>query len=165
VNEVYLESAKVKINNIHWDKIGTIVTDEDSKLGYEFLRRLAIFFKEEQLKPLPPAFTNIAKLLGDVEDEIEISMYCSPEAVKFLNKNLYVQSILEYYLQLAKYADELPVVHKYLNIYELLIKVIERGGSFSIKPLSLDITNVAHFPLDEWYTRFLEKEPIDIKDL
>lgn len=34
--------------------------------------------------PLPPAFTNIAKLLGDLEDEIEISMYCSSEAVEFL---------------------------------------------------------------------------------
>lgn len=42
---MYLENAKLKINNIHWDKIGTTVTDEDSKLGYEFLRRLAIFLK------------------------------------------------------------------------------------------------------------------------
>lgn len=162
---MYLERAKLKISNINWDNIGKTSTDEDSKLGYEFLRRLALFFKEEQLKPLPPAFTNIAKLLGDLEDEIEISMYCSSEAVEFLNKNLYIQRIFEYYLQLAKYADKSPVVHKYLNIYELLIKVFERGGSFSIKPLALDIKNVAYFPLNEWYIRFLEKEPIDIKDL
>lgn len=45
VNEVYLESAKLKINNIHWDNIGTTSTDEDYKLGYEFLRRLALFLK------------------------------------------------------------------------------------------------------------------------
>lgn len=165
VREMYLERAIFKIDNLNWSLVGTVVTEEDSKLGYEFLRRLAQLFKTEQLKPMPPAFANIAKLLGDIEDEIKISNYCNSDAVEFLNKNIYIQRIFEFYLQLAKYADKYPDASQYLSIYELLIKVFERGGSFSIKPLALEITNIAHFPLNEWYTRFVEKEPIDISDL
>ncbi|MFI8711300.1 hypothetical protein [Brevibacillus brevis] len=162
---MYLERATIKINNVNWKLVGTVVAEKDSKLGYEFLRRLAQFFKAEQLEPMPPVFANVAKLLGDMGGEIQISLYCNLEAVEFLNKNVYIQRIFEYYLQLAKYADKYPDTSQYLSIYEPLIKVFERGGSFTIKPLALEIKNIAHFPLNDWYTRFVEKEPIEINDL
>ncbi|SHN80783.1 MULTISPECIES: hypothetical protein [unclassified Paenibacillus] len=160
-----LENAVSKLNSINWGSVGTVISEEDTNLGYEFLRRMAQFFKAEQLKPMPPAFTNVAKLLGDQEEELDISAYCSSEAVAYLNQNSYVKRIFEYYLQLAKYAENNTGISQYLDIYEPLIKLFERGGSFTIKPLSLEIIQVSHFPLNNWYEKFVEKDPIDINNL
>ncbi|MFJ2046084.1 hypothetical protein ACIOBL_20990 [Paenibacillus taichungensis] len=160
-----LENAVSKLNSINWGSIGTVISEEDTNLGYEFLRRMAQFFKAEQLKAMPPAFTNVAKLLGDQEEELDISAYCSSEAVAYLNQNSYVKRIFEYYLQLAKYTAVIPGISQYLDIYEPLIKLFERGGSFCIKPLSLEISQVSHFPLNNWYEKFVVKDPIDIDNL
>lgn len=160
-----LENAVSKLNNINWGSVGTVISEEDTNLGYEFLRRMAQFYKVEQLKPMPPAFTNVAKLLGDQEEELDISAYCSSEAVAYLNQNSYVKRIIEYYLQLAKYAENKKGISQYLDIYEPLIKLFERGGSFTIKTLSLEIIQVSHFPLNNWYEKFVEKDPIDINNL
>ncbi|WP_339285692.1 hypothetical protein [Paenibacillus sp. FSL R5-0486] len=70
-----LENAVSKLNSINWGSVGTGVSEKDTNLGYEFLRRMAQFYKAEQLKPMPPAFTNVAKLLGDQEEELDISAY------------------------------------------------------------------------------------------
>ncbi|SEK82788.1 hypothetical protein [Paenibacillus sp. OK003] len=159
-----LENAVSKLNSINWGSVGTVISEEDANLGYEFLRRMAQFYKVEQLKPMPPAFTNVAKLLGDQEEELDISAYCSSDAVAYLNQNSYVKRIFEYYLQLANYSEERPGISQYLEIYEPLIKLFERGGAFTIKPLSLEIIKVSHFPLNNWYEKFVDKNPIDINN-
>lgn len=165
MSQVYLNKATERINNIKWDQAGTIVLEENAELGREFLRRLAQFYKEEEIKPLKPMFTNIASLLGDVE-EVNISDYCSSDATDFLTKfNIYVYRIFGYYVQLAKYADKHPEYIKYLSIYEPLIRIFERGGLFVFRIHELEILNVISIPLDEWYERFVEREPIEINDL
>ncbi|MDT0121069.1 hypothetical protein Q9R46_00325 [Paenibacillus sp. RRE4] len=66
---MYLDDTVCRINEINWRKVGTIVSNEDADLGYEFLRRLALFYKNGGIRPQPPMFTNVAKLLGDTENE------------------------------------------------------------------------------------------------
>ncbi|MGG4147290.1 hypothetical protein ABEW34_29660 [Paenibacillus algorifonticola] len=162
---MYLDEAIVKINSVKWDAIGTNVSKADVKLAQEFLRRLAQFFKEELIKPRPPLFSNIAQLLGDNEEEIVISNYCSEEASKFLGRSIYTGKVFEYYIQLSKYVDEHQKAIKYLNVYEPLIKIIERGGLFDLRHQSLEIQNVGHMPLSGWFEKFVTKEPIDIDTL
>ncbi|WP_242951649.1 hypothetical protein [Clostridium felsineum] len=160
-----MKEAIARINNIKWDIVGTNVSEKESNLGYEFLRRLANFFKDESIKPMKPLVTNIAKLLGDTEEEIVISDYCTSEVIEFLGENLYMKNVMQYYIQLARYADKNLEAIKYLSVYEPLIRIFEEGGMFILKINTLDIVNVAHFPLDRWYERFVEKEHINIDNL
>ncbi|WP_242223013.1 hypothetical protein [Bacillus cereus group sp. BfR-BA-01380] len=160
-----MNEAIVRINNVKWDIVGTNASEAEATLGYEFLRRLAKFFEEESIQPIKPLVANIAKLLGDVEEEVIISDYCNSETVAFSSENIYIKNIIQYYIQLAKYADKNPDVIKYLSVYEPLIRILERGGMFVLKINTLDIVKAAHFPLDRWYEGFVEERPIDIDKL
>lgn len=162
---MYFNDAIEIINNIEWDTVGKNVSKEDTDLGYEFLRRLAKFFKEESIKPIVPLFANIASSLGDDEGEIGIADYCNPVVSEFLGDDKYQKSIVQYYLQLAKYADKNLHGAKYLSVYDQIIKLLERGGNYVLRIYELEIVNVAHYPLSKWYERFIEKEPIDICEM
>ncbi|PAD71170.1 hypothetical protein [Paenibacillus campinasensis] len=159
---MYLDKALQRINCKNWNVVGSNPSQSDTHLGYEFLRRLAQFFKEQSQKPVPPLYANIAKLLGD-EEVVVISDYCNKEAIEFLDDQKYVGKVFGYYLQLAKYTDKNPDAQIYLDVYDPLIRIIERGGLFILKLLELDI--VANLPLNGWYERFVEKEAIDIENL
>lgn len=93
---MHLNDTVCRINEINWRKVGTIVSNEDADLGYEFLRRLALFYKNEGLRPQPPMFTNIAKLLGDTENEFPIAMYCNPEVLEFIDDYQYLKKYLNF---------------------------------------------------------------------
>lgn len=161
---MYMNELIERINNIKWDVVGKNNSEVEADFGYEYLRRLAKFFKEESIMPIKPVMANIAKLLGDVEEEIVISDYLSPEAVEFAGEGM-SKNILKYYLQLARYADKNPNVDKYLSIYDPLIKLLERGGKYVLSINELEIVNVARYPLRQWYERFVAKEPINIDEL
>lgn len=163
--KMFLDKAIQRINDIQWDRVGHNPSSTDAQLGYEFLRRLAHFFKEQSIKPTPPLYANIARLLGDSNEEVIVADYCTLEASGFLSDNLYVGKIFGYYIQLAKYADQSPDTMKYLHVYEPLIKIIEKGGLFILKHLELDIVNVANFPLHGWYNRFVDKEAINVDEM
>ncbi|SFF33376.1 hypothetical protein SAMN04487969_1276 [Paenibacillus algorifonticola] len=162
---MYLNKALDKINNIKWNEVGTIISKEDADLGREFLRRVAGFYKEESIKPMKPMFTHIAKLLGDTEEEVEISKYCSSLVLETIVKNTSAKRIFEFYIQLSKYVDKNSEYEKYLNVYEPLIRIFERGGSFIFRMHELEIENVAYISMNEWYDRFVEMEPINIEGM
>lgn len=162
---MYLNKAVVKINSIKWHKVGTNFSKAQSNLGYEFLRRLAKFFKDESIKPIKPFAANIANLIGDTDKNISISDYCNTETVEFLGKNSYTKNIIHFYIQLAKYADKNPKAIKYLSVYEPLIKLLEIEGMYVLRLNELEIVNVAYYPLSGWYEDFVEMVPIDINEL
>ncbi|WP_419761082.1 hypothetical protein [Brevibacillus brevis] len=165
MRKLYLNEVVSRINQIKWNEVRTKENEENSKLGIEYLRRLAIFFREESVRPIHPMIANIAKILGDVEEGIKISDFCSKEASDFLTKEAYFGKVFEYYIQLARYVDINPTYSKYLSVYEPLIRIAERGGFFVLKPHELDIINVSYIPLGNWYERYVIKEPIDISNL
>ncbi|WP_310938419.1 hypothetical protein [Clostridium sp. SHJSY1] len=157
-----MDEAIERINNIRWNEVGKKASEAEADLGYEFLRRLAKFFKEESIKPIVPLVGNIAKLLGDSEKEVVVSDYCNSEVVEFLGENIYKKNIIQYYIQLARYIDKNPDAAKYISVYEPLIKLLEQGGMFVLRIKELEIVNAGYYPLREWYERFVEKEPINI---
>lgn len=159
-----LKFAIERINNIKWGLIGTNSSEVEADLAREYLRRLAQFFKGKSMKPIPPIIANIAKILGD-EEEVAISDYCNVESMGDHGSNLYVYKVLEYYLQLAKFADKNQEAIKYLNVYEPLIRIFEREGMVVLKPGELNIVKCAHIPLNSWYDKFLEMKPLDLENL
>lgn len=162
---MYLDNAVSRIDGIKWDDVGTIVSNKDGDLACEFLRRLALFYKNECLSPQPPMFSNIAKLLGDTENEVHISMYCNPRVIEFVANYQYIKKLFEFYIQLSIYVDKNPKYTEYLNVYEPLIRIFERGGFFVLKPQELDIKNVMYIPLNGWYDRFVSAEPYETINL
>ncbi|MFM9277129.1 hypothetical protein [Paenibacillus jiagnxiensis] len=155
-----LNQAMQRINQIPWDSIGTMESKEDSDLAREYLRRLALFYKDESITPLPPLISNIAKLLGDVDNELEVIDYChNINAIEFLNNHTFPRKIIEYYLQLAKFIDENSAYSKYLNVYTPLIRIFENGGLVVFRTRDLEVINGAFIPLNGWYERFVEKKP------
>jgi len=162
---MYLEKAVERINNLKWNELGMNFSKVQVDLGYEFLRRLAKFFKDESIKPIKPFAANIARLMGDTDGDISISDYCNTETVEYLEKNAYKRNIIQYYIQLAKYADKEPKAIKYLSVYEPLIRLLEIGGMYVLRYNELEIVHVAHFPLYGWYEDFVDVEPIDIDEL
>lgn len=93
---MYMNKCIKRINSINWDVVGSNISKSEVYFGYEFLRRLARFFKEKSIIPRKPLMTNIAKLLGDVDKEFIISDYCNKETVEFLEKNSYTREVIEY---------------------------------------------------------------------
>lgn len=151
---MYFKNAIERINKIVTQKLeGTL--DEQKKLGYEYLRRMASFVKEKSLKPINPLCINIATILGDSEED-EYIKYCSFEIqIAFENKVL-PQMIINFYLQLAKFADNNQNMALYLQVYEPMIKLLEQGVDFGFREGGLMVDNVMFFPLGGWYHRFLD---------
>ena len=159
-----LQAAITRINAIHWESVGTSSSEIEADLAREFLRRLAIFFRDTSTRPLPPFIANVANILGD-EQAVEISNYCNMEVAENYGSNLYVYKVFEYYLQLAKLADQDHGYVEYLLIYEPLIKIFEREGLVVLKPGELNVVGCAHIPLNDWYDKFIDMEPLDLNNL
>jgi len=155
---MYLDDTVCRINRINWGKVGTVISNEDAALGCEFLRRLALFYKNEGLKPQPPLFTNVAKLLGDTEGEFPISMYCHPRILEFVADYHYLKKIIEFTIQLSMFVEKKQEHSAYLNVYEPLIRILERGGFFVLRPQELEIHKIEYISLNGWYDRFLITE-------
>lgn len=149
------ESAINRINNINWENVGKNASEIDVRLGCEFLRRLARFYKKTSNKQYPPLFSNIAKFLGD-DKEIDFTKYYSDNTKEFLSKTIYQRNIFEYYLQIALFAEEHNEARQYLDVYEPLIEICERGGSFKLRKRELEIEQIAYISLTDWYNKYLD---------
>ena len=155
---MYFTKAVARVNNIVWSKSGKTLNNNVNHLGNEYLRRMAIFLKEQSLKPVNPLCVNVASVLGDEEgtDYIE---YCSVEVQSAVRDKTLPRMILNFYLQLADYSDYNKKAASYLQIYEPLIQILEQGFIFAFRDGGLMIYNVGYYPLSGWYDRFVEALP------
>ncbi len=150
---MYLEQAISRINNIEWDEVGTKISGKCAVLGAEFLQRLANFYDKTSNKPYPPLFCDVATVLGDT-GKMDFEQYYNEKTKKFLSKTIYQYKIFEYYLKLSRLADENFEAQQYLNIYEPLIEILERGGSFKLRKNHLEIEGITSIPLNNWFYRY-----------
>ncbi len=156
---MYFDDAINRINKIEWKKLEEAMGDTEKDLGYEYLRRMAEFVNKQELPPnINPLLVNVAFTLGD-RTEINYVEQCSLEVQETLTNNVLPKHILNFYLQLAYYADYNTEVERYLQIYEPLIQLLERGFLFAFREGGLMIYNVAFYPLNGWYERFLNAQP------
>lgn len=156
---MYLESALDRVSHIHWDQFGKPHTDLAAVefLGYEYLRRMAAFFKGQSLAPQFPLITNIAVMLGDTES---FSLDCCrveiPERIR--NQSI-PRCTLEFYLQLARFSDVNASAAQYMSVYDPLIMLLEHGYNFTYKERGLYIYDLALHPLDNWYEKHIQAPP------
>jgi len=160
---MYYEDAVNRINSINWEQLGKAENGNNNHLGYEYLRRMAFFYKEHPIKTKYkfPFFFNIAEYLGSKET-IRVVDCCNADAQEGLKEGSMAEYVVSFYLQLAKYADQKEEAATFLSIYDPLIRLLEKGFYFGIREGGLLIYNGRFYPLNNWYERFLDAEPIDI---
>lgn len=162
---MYLDTAVKRINDIDWDLVGKNASKEDMLLAYEYLRRLAVFFKETGIKSRMPMVANIAYLLGDNCMRIDMMDYCTKPVSDYFVDNTFKCIGIEYYVQMAGYADRCPEQLKYLGVFEPLIRIYERGGECEIRYNEINLVNIGSFSLVGWYSKFRSAKAKSIKQL
>ena len=115
------------------------------------------------MKPYPPLFSNLAKILGDNSD-IDFTEYFDEKTGKYINETSYKSKIVEYYLQLSLYDENNLEFAQYLDIYDPMIRLYEKGGSFKLRKNDLEIVGVIFIPLHNWFEKFKNKAPYIIEE-
>lgn len=156
---MYLKSALDRISHIYWDQFGKPHTELAAVefMGYEYLRRMAAFFKEQSLPPQFPLITNIAVILGDT-DEFTLDC-CGVEIPEKIRSQSIPFCTLEFYLQLARFSDINSSAAQYMSVYDPLIILLENGYNFTYKERGLYIYDLALYPLDNWYEKHVQAPP------
>ena len=97
---------------------------------------------------------------------MDLSVFFEEKTVRNLLKGgVMVKNIIKGYLKLSEFIDEKNILIKYLEIYNPLIRILERGGNYQYKEGGIMVQNSGLFPLHGWYEKFLGKEPIDISNI
>jgi len=149
---MYYEDVVNRINSINWEQLNKIEGGNDNNLGGEYLRRMALFYKEHSIEKHPFIF-NIAEYLGN-EETIGVADCCNMEAQEALKNRSWPRAIVSFYLQLAKYADQKEEAATFLSIYDPLIKLLEKGFDFTYREGGLLIYNACFYSLHDWYERY-----------
>lgn len=160
---MYSKIAIERINKVSWTTLGTAGTREDSKLMAEFLRRMAIFSVSHNVMPQNPFVIDIANELG-FHNNIDTEKFYSKEMLEYVNNNMYANYLIKSYLKLSVISDEIKEVQKYLDIYDPIIRLFEKGVHFIVRSGFIDVTNVGSFPVRNWLSRS-QNEPFDINDI
>lgn len=158
---MYFEKAINRINQIEWERLSIINRADEQNLGHEYLQRLATFFHEQKIKPINPLVANVASLLGD-ESTIDIADWCDTKVLESLEDKSIPKAIVMFYLQLARYIDQVPENAPLLDIYEPLLRLLEKGFVFGYREGGLMVYNAKLYPLNGWYDRFVNATPIEI---
>ncbi len=151
-----LENAIDRINKIDWNELGKPREGHDYFLAGDFLKRAAVFIKEQGIKPINPLVLDVVAVLGDKE-EINYIEYCSLEVKKALENRCTVSYVINSYLKLVDYVNKNKDVEAYLQIYEPMIQLLEMGYAYGYREGGLLFYNGGFFPLNGWYERFLDK--------
>ena len=164
-----IEKSLNRINNINWNNYGKLGDRFDGDLVYEYLRKLAKFYKENPTKPLAPFYVDVVRSLGFEFDreltDISLSEFFEEKIVENLLTSRMAEYTIKGYIKLSKFIDENSDYTEYLEIYDPLIRVLERGGGYRYKDGGIMVQNYGLFPLHGWCEKFLEKEPIDISNI
>lgn len=158
---MYLDNAISRINKIEWGKSRMPIDKYKHHFGYEYLRRIASFIKEQQIKPINPLFLNVAAVLGHTTEQDYLE-FCGIETRRFLENKCAQRNMVVFYLQLANYVDKNPEAEEYLSIYDPMIRMLEEGDSYAFRDGGLMIHNVGLYTLHGWYDRFVDAAPKEI---
>ncbi|MEY9973238.1 hypothetical protein ABH966_003622 [Lysinibacillus sp. RC46] len=152
-----LSIALKRLSIIQFESIDDNIKESHHVLIREYLRRINIFLDNLEIDVDKYPIFSISKALGKSFDS-KIFDICP----KLKTNNLYIQAICYCYLEISQLADEgVDEAKDYIDLYEPMIKFIERGGVFWIRQGEL-IVGKSAYPLSYW--RNLEIQPIDISD-
>jgi hypothetical protein len=151
---MYIDKAIERLNGIDWSNVGKNVHKDDVKLGVEFVKRMAKFCSENDVKPILPFMINIASYFGDYEIDESILSKCSNEVKTIINSQSFSYTIADFYLQTARLVDSNSQYDTYLQVYEPIIQLYEKGGIFNYREGGMSFIGSGLIPLSGWYETF-----------
>ena len=155
---MYFEEAVKRINSIDWEKFGTNERRDEEGHVSKYLHRLEELIREcvEGTIPIHPLYcANVAKYLGDTET-VNIADYCSPIVLERTENHRLVQYVIEWYLQLVKYAECNEMAEKYVDVFDSLITLLESGRRFFNGDGGINVPGTGYWPLHGWYSRVVK---------
>lgn len=125
----------------------------------EYLRRVNQLLNEMDASIDQYPLLSFAKILGKAIDEKVYRAYSKLDTLG----NPYVKVICYGYLEVSELADQgVDEAIQYIDLYEPMIKLFERGGSFIIRQGEMVVGSSA-YPLNYW--RHLNISVQDISDI
>ena len=85
---MYTEKAIERLNNINWEDVGKNGEEKDIELGIEFIKKMAVFCKKNQIKPTLPFMTNLSPPEGDCVLNQEILDRCNYKVQEIIKKTI-----------------------------------------------------------------------------
>ena len=154
-----LNKAVERLSSIPFEDLGTGSRESSHVLLREYFRRTNQFLNEMGISIDRYPVFSFAKVIGEsVNDEV---YKACPKAD--LIQNPYMKAICYCYLEISELADQgVSSATRYVDLYEPIIKFLERGGSFTIRQGELLVGSSA-YPLTYW--RDLDIPVQDISDM
>lgn len=153
-----VNNAVNRLSSIGFENVGDKLQESHHVLIREYFRRVNAFLDTESIPVDKYPIFSIAKVLGKT---VDVNVFNLCPKLDEIN-NLYIKAICYCYLEISKLADEgVSEAIEYIDLYEPMIKLLERGGSFSIRQGEM-IVGTSSYPLKYW--RDLDIPITDISD-
>lgn len=154
---MYFEDSIKRINNINWEKLGTNQQKDEEWLMGKYLKRLETMIEEYgpgEIPIHPVICANVAIYLGDTEG-FNIREYCELIVWETVKNISMPRDVISWYLQLARYADSNEVAARYVNVFDPLIELLEKGWLFYYVDRGVAVSNTAYLPMYNLYHKAL----------
>ncbi|MGE7093150.1 hypothetical protein ACQKII_17165 [Lysinibacillus sp. NPDC048646] len=151
--------AVKRLSTIQFENVSYKIKESHHVLIREYFRRINVFLDNVDIVVDKYPIFSISKVLGKT---LEGDIFNVCPKVGVIN-NLYIKAICLCYLEISELADEgVSEAIEYIDLYEPIIKFLERGGDFSIRQGEM-IVGSSSYPLKYW--RDLDIPVNDISDV
>ena len=127
----------------------------------EYFRRVNIFLNMRAINIDRYPIFSFAKTIGET---INNEVYdCLPKLNIF--QNVYMKAVCYSFLEISELADRgVQEAYKHIDLFEPIIKFMERGGSFTIRQGEMMVGDSA-YPLNYWRDKVIEEQDISERTL
>lgn len=156
-----LNDAVNRISLIDFEKAGNKFCESHHVLISEYFRRINVVLDTLSISNDNYPLIRIASVL---QKSIHIDIMKACPILEDIN-NLYIKALCYYHLEICSLVDEgVDEANEYRDLYEPMIKFLERGGSFYIRQGELLIGTSA-YPLNYWRELQVTKQDISEANL
>ena len=150
---MYTEKAIERLNNIDWNNIGENGHKEDMGLGVDFIRKMAVFCNKNNITPTLPFMTDLASFFADCAIEDDVLNKCNDDVRNIIENPSLTTSIVTFYLKAAVLSDRDIMYAACMDVYEPMIRLFEKGGSFVYRERGMSFINSGLIPLANWFKK------------
>ena len=157
---MYTEKAIERLNNINWSDIGENGQEKDMEFGIDFIRKMAVFCKKNNITPSLPFTTDLSSFLANCAIDDKILNQCNNEVRNIIKNPSFSTAIVSYYIKASILSDKDAKYTACMNVYEPIIQLFEKGGNFVYRERGMSFINSGLIPLPKnWVEKFKGGKP------
>ena len=117
---------------------------------------MADFCRQKNIIPGLPFMTDLASFFTDYEIDKDILEQCSYDVRNIIENPTFSTAIVNYYIKAAVLADKNAKYAVCMEIYDPIICLFEKGGSFVYREREMSFIGSGLIPLAGWFENFSE---------